>query len=149
MVLKYKTLPISSVGYMTNSNNNNNSNVTDVLDLVHIFWLLPQYIVLTVGEILFSITSLEFAYSQVRFISFSQVIHCLYLSACLSFTLFVSHYLSPLFLTLSLALCVGVYLFVCLSRPFRCLCPCNFICIHLSLSLSVCLCLCEIVEYLA
>jgi len=31
---------------------------------VHIFWLLPQYIVLTVGEILFSITSLEFAYSQ-------------------------------------------------------------------------------------
>jgi solute carrier family 15 oligopeptide transporter 1 len=31
---------------------------------VHIFWLLPQYLVLTVGEILFSITSMEFAYSQ-------------------------------------------------------------------------------------
>ena len=31
---------------------------------VHIFWLLPQYIVVTVGEILFSITSMEFAYSQ-------------------------------------------------------------------------------------
>ena len=31
---------------------------------VHIMWLLPQYIVVTVGEILFSITSLEFAYSQ-------------------------------------------------------------------------------------
>ena len=32
---------------------------------VHIFWLIPQYIILTVAEILFSITSLEFAYSQV------------------------------------------------------------------------------------
>lgn len=31
---------------------------------IHIFWLIPQYIVVTVGEILFSITSLEFAYSQ-------------------------------------------------------------------------------------
>ena len=27
-------------------------------------WLLPQYAVVTVGEILFSITSMEFAYSQ-------------------------------------------------------------------------------------
>ena len=27
-------------------------------------WLLPQYVVVTVGEILFSITSMEFAYSQ-------------------------------------------------------------------------------------
>ena len=31
---------------------------------VHIMWLLPQYAVVTVGEILFSITSMEFAYSQ-------------------------------------------------------------------------------------
>ena len=31
---------------------------------VHIMWLLPQYVVVTVGEILFSITSMEFAYSQ-------------------------------------------------------------------------------------
>ena len=31
---------------------------------IHIFWLLPQYFVVTVGEILFSITSLEFAYTQ-------------------------------------------------------------------------------------
>ena len=31
---------------------------------VHIMWLLPQYAVVTVGEILFSITSLEFAYTQ-------------------------------------------------------------------------------------
>ena len=31
---------------------------------VHILWLLPQYIVLTVGEILFSVTGLEFSYTQ-------------------------------------------------------------------------------------
>jgi solute carrier family 15 oligopeptide transporter 1 len=31
---------------------------------VHILWLLPQYIVITVGEVLFSITGLEFSYSQ-------------------------------------------------------------------------------------
>jgi len=31
---------------------------------VHIFWLIPQYVVVTVGEVLFSITGLEFSYSQ-------------------------------------------------------------------------------------
>jgi len=31
---------------------------------VHIMWLLPQYFVITVGEIMFSITGLEFSYSQ-------------------------------------------------------------------------------------
>ena len=31
---------------------------------VSMFWLLPQYIIITVGEILFSITLIEFAYSQ-------------------------------------------------------------------------------------
>ena len=31
---------------------------------VHIFWLFPQIFVITVGEILFSVTGLEFSYSQ-------------------------------------------------------------------------------------
>lgn len=31
---------------------------------VHIFWLLPQIIIITTGEIMFSITGIEFAYSQ-------------------------------------------------------------------------------------
>jgi len=45
---------------------------------VHIFWLLPQYFVVTVGEILFSITSMEFAYSQAPK-SMKSVIQALYL----------------------------------------------------------------------
>merc|ERR1719242_2618753 len=31
---------------------------------VHMFWLLPQIIIITIGEIMFSITGIEFAYSQ-------------------------------------------------------------------------------------
>ncbi|OXU26213.1 hypothetical protein TSAR_013684 [Trichomalopsis sarcophagae] len=31
---------------------------------VHMFWLLPQYMVITMGEIMFSITGLEFAFTQ-------------------------------------------------------------------------------------
>ena len=38
-----------------------------VPNTIHIFWLLPQYIVLTAGEVLFSITSLAFAFTQVIF----------------------------------------------------------------------------------
>jgi len=32
---------------------------------LHMFWLLPQYVIITAGEIMFSITGLEFSYSQV------------------------------------------------------------------------------------
>jgi len=31
---------------------------------IHIFWLFPQYFVITVSEIMFSVTGLEFSYSQ-------------------------------------------------------------------------------------
>lgn len=31
---------------------------------IHMLWLLPQYIIITMGEIMFSITGLEFSYSQ-------------------------------------------------------------------------------------
>ena len=32
---------------------------------VHMFWLIPQYFVITVGEVMFSITGLEFSFTQV------------------------------------------------------------------------------------
>lgn len=31
---------------------------------MHIFWLLPQYVVITMGEVMFSVTGLEFAFTQ-------------------------------------------------------------------------------------
>lgn len=31
---------------------------------VNVLWQLPQYLVITMGEILFSVTGLEFSYSQ-------------------------------------------------------------------------------------
>ena len=56
---------------------------------VHIMWLLPQYVVVTVGEILFSITSMEFAYSQappsmksVLQVSATSQLYSLYLIFC-------------------------------------------------------------------
>ena len=32
---------------------------------VHMFWLVPQYFIITVGEVMFSITGLEFSFTQV------------------------------------------------------------------------------------
>ena len=31
---------------------------------VHMFWMVPQYVIITVGEVMLSITGLEFSYSQ-------------------------------------------------------------------------------------
>lgn len=31
---------------------------------IHMLWLIPQYVVLTLGEVMFSVTGLEFSYSQ-------------------------------------------------------------------------------------
>jgi len=45
---------------------------------IHIMWLLPQYTIVTIGEILFSITSMEFAYSQAP-PSMKSVLQSLYL----------------------------------------------------------------------
>lgn len=31
---------------------------------IHILWLIPQYIIITMGEVMFSVTGLEFAFTQ-------------------------------------------------------------------------------------
>ncbi len=31
---------------------------------IHMLWIVPQYFVITAGEIMFSVTGLEFSYSQ-------------------------------------------------------------------------------------
>jgi len=35
---------------------------------MHMLWLIPQYFVITMGEVMFSITGLEFSFTQVCFI---------------------------------------------------------------------------------
>ena len=40
---------------------------------IHMLWLLPQYFVVTVGEIMLSITGLEFSYSQVNIYYFVTI----------------------------------------------------------------------------
>lgn len=31
---------------------------------IHMLWLIPQYVVMTMGEVMFSVTGLEFSFSQ-------------------------------------------------------------------------------------
>ncbi len=45
---------------------------------IHMLWLLPQYMILTAGEVLFSITSLAFAFTQAPD-SMKAVLQALYL----------------------------------------------------------------------
>lgn len=52
------------VGYLSNT-----TKVAKVITItpenwVHMLWLLPQYIVITMGEVMFSVTGLEFAFTQ-------------------------------------------------------------------------------------
>ena len=33
---------------------------------VHILWLVPQFFIMTVAEVMFSVTGLQFSFTQVR-----------------------------------------------------------------------------------
>lgn len=52
------------VGSVTASGKHVNVVVVTKSNSLHILWMLPQYIVITVGEVMFSVTGLEFAFTQ-------------------------------------------------------------------------------------
>ncbi|XP_076679863.1 peptide transporter family 1 isoform X2 [Andrena cerasifolii] len=52
------------VGSVTASGKHVNVVVVTQSNSLHILWMLPQYIVITVGEVMFSVTGLEFAFTQ-------------------------------------------------------------------------------------
>jgi hypothetical protein len=46
---------------------NNKAKIHEITEknVYHIFWILPQYLIITAGEVMFSITGLTFAFTQV------------------------------------------------------------------------------------
>lgn len=36
---------------------------------VHMMWLLPQYFIITAGEVMFSVTGLQFSFTQVIYLN--------------------------------------------------------------------------------
>lgn len=52
------------VGYDKGHTAEGNVIVVTAPNSVHMLWLLPQYIVITMGEVMFSVTGLEFAFTQ-------------------------------------------------------------------------------------
>ncbi|XP_050535278.1 solute carrier family 15 member 1-like isoform X3 [Daktulosphaira vitifoliae] len=67
LFVELELLPISVNTLILQSNSNNNINaklvVVDKCN-IHVLWQLPQITLMTAGEIMFSITSLEFAFTQ-------------------------------------------------------------------------------------
>lgn len=43
---------------------------------IHMFWILPQYVFLTLGEMMFSVPGVEFAYAQAPVSMKSVVMSC-------------------------------------------------------------------------
>ncbi|XP_029032404.1 peptide transporter family 1 isoform X2 [Osmia bicornis bicornis] len=52
------------VGYVNENESNLNVITVTEPNSMHILWLLPQYIIITMGEVMFSVTGLEFAFTQ-------------------------------------------------------------------------------------
>jgi dipeptide/tripeptide permease len=44
---------------------------------VHVLWLIPQYILISVGEVMFAIAGLQFSFTQVRFEINKNIANCL------------------------------------------------------------------------
>lgn len=50
--------------YVTPEGIKTNLTVITPANSIHILWLIPQYIIITMGEVMFSVTGLEFAFTQ-------------------------------------------------------------------------------------
>lgn len=49
-----------------NTSSNNEKDIPKLQDeQISVLWLIPQYVIMTAGEILFSVTGLEFAFKEV------------------------------------------------------------------------------------
>lgn len=53
-----------TIGNTTNGNIEMHIHTITPPNSVHMLWLIPQFVVMTAGEVMFSVTGLEFAYSQ-------------------------------------------------------------------------------------
>ncbi|XP_076244051.1 peptide transporter family 1 [Calliopsis andreniformis] len=52
------------VGYVDSTNSLANVVTVTTPNSLHILWMVPQYVVITMGEVMFSVTGLEFAFTQ-------------------------------------------------------------------------------------
>lgn len=58
---------------------------------IHMFWLLPQYIIITAGEVMFSVTGLEFSFTQAPQ-SMKSVLQAAWLLVSTSYSLFIASF---------------------------------------------------------
>ncbi|KAL0902567.1 hypothetical protein ABMA27_000405 [Loxostege sticticalis] len=63
---KFRTGAVYTINVYEDSNGGYTANVVTITpeNSVHILWLIPQYVVMTMGEVMFSVTGLEFSFTQ-------------------------------------------------------------------------------------
>ncbi|KAB7495191.1 Peptide transporter family 1, partial [Armadillidium nasatum] len=81
---------------------------------LHMFWLLPQYVLISVGEIMFSITGLEFSFTQAP-ASMKSVIQ----AAWLLTTAFGDLFVSMEFFLFAVLMALDMIVFYFLSKNFE------------------------------
>ncbi|KAL0852209.1 hypothetical protein ABMA28_000429 [Loxostege sticticalis] len=63
---KFRTGAVYTINVYEDSNGGYTANAVTITpeNSVHILWLIPQYVVMTMGEVMFSVTGLEFSFTQ-------------------------------------------------------------------------------------
>ncbi|PZC71468.1 hypothetical protein B5X24_HaOG213364 [Helicoverpa armigera] len=62
----FKSGAVYTINVCDNSDSSYDANVVMITppNSIHILWLIPQYVVMTMGEVMFSVTGLEFSFTQ-------------------------------------------------------------------------------------